>query len=246
MDMWSSHFARPLSKQLTLKWRGAGRLVVVQSITAQKSELVEELVGSGSDLSWKTFSDWDSSALLPPHVCQVGEVLHDGCRTTAKLASEPELLAAPESRGIQWSNGQYKNMSKVAPRLDRAKHHPNLACAENGSSTVEFVVTFHCRLQAKVLIFGLTTMKDHQTRPGTPCVDAMVELLQIAGKGFGPELRDFGARSSRPAMPYSGSTCTTCVRSGTSAMAGVPERAHVVQVLQQWLQCDGLGHPLQK
>jgi len=24
-------------------------------------------------------------------------------------------------------------------------------------------VTFHCRLQAKVLIFGLTTMKDHQT-----------------------------------------------------------------------------------
>lgn len=27
-DMWSSHFARPLSKQLTLKWRGAGRLVL--------------------------------------------------------------------------------------------------------------------------------------------------------------------------------------------------------------------------
>ena len=39
-------------------------------------------------------------------------------------------------------------------------------------------------------------------------------------------------RSSRPAMPYSGSTCTTCVRSGTSAMAGVPERAHVVQAPQ--------------
>ena len=26
MDMWSSHFAKPLSKQLTLQWRAGGRL----------------------------------------------------------------------------------------------------------------------------------------------------------------------------------------------------------------------------
>lgn len=35
----------------------------------------QELVGD-TDLSWQSLSDWDSSALLPPHVCQVGEVLH--------------------------------------------------------------------------------------------------------------------------------------------------------------------------
>eukprot|EP00434_Breviolum_minutum_P005829 symbB.v1.2.005140.t1/scaffold226.1/size261315/19 len=124
MDMWSSHFARPLSMQRTLEWRGEGRLVVVQSITAQKSELVEELVGSvgstSTDLTWRSLSDWDSTELLPPHICQVGEV------------------------------------------------------------------TFHCGgfCQAEVPLFGLTSMKETlEERPA--CVDAMVELLEIAGKGFG-------------------------------------------------------------
>eukprot|EP00435_Cladocopium_sp_Y103_P031290 s886_g7.t3 len=104
MDMWSSHFARPLSKQLTLQWRGAGRLVVVQSITAQKSELVEELVGS-EDLSWKSFSDWllGDPAGLRWYLMELGDpglILGRSShyfRTTAKLTSEPEVLGAPES-----------------------------------------------------------------------------------------------------------------------------------------------------
>jgi hypothetical protein len=44
------------------------------------------------------------------------------------------------------------------------------------------------------LVFHYARWSWTPMRPGTPCVDAMVELLQIAGKGFGPELRDFGAR----------------------------------------------------
>jgi hypothetical protein len=46
--------------------------------------------------------------------CQtLHQIASNPARTTAKLASEPELLAAPESRGIQWSNGQYKNMQHI-------------------------------------------------------------------------------------------------------------------------------------
>ncbi|CAE7641243.1 rnf217, partial [Symbiodinium sp. CCMP2456] len=71
MDMWSSHFARPWSRSACLDWRAGGRLVAVQSITATKFELVQELEGEGSSLSWRSHSDWDSRELLPPHICQV-------------------------------------------------------------------------------------------------------------------------------------------------------------------------------
>lgn len=87
MDMWSSDFAKHWPRKRTLEWRpSAGRLAVIQSITAAKHELVQELVGDEDEgdgpegLRWRSLSDWDSAALLPPHICQVGEVLHEGCR----------------------------------------------------------------------------------------------------------------------------------------------------------------------
>eukprot|EP00930_Biecheleria_cincta_P071126 TRINITY_DN58663_c0_g1_i1.p1 TRINITY_DN58663_c0_g1~~TRINITY_DN58663_c0_g1_i1.p1 ORF type:complete len:464 (-),score=22.09 TRINITY_DN58663_c0_g1_i1:23-1414(-) len=84
MDMWSSNFAHYWPIEQTLAWRGEGRLALIQSITAFKHELVQELVGESSvdseHLRWRSFTDWDSSALLPPHICQVGDVLHSGCQ----------------------------------------------------------------------------------------------------------------------------------------------------------------------
>ncbi|CAE7358751.1 rnf217 [Symbiodinium natans] len=53
MDMWSSHFARPWSRTACLDWRQDGRLVAVQSITATKAELVQELEGTGGSLAWR-------------------------------------------------------------------------------------------------------------------------------------------------------------------------------------------------
>merc|ERR1712070_1041595 len=84
MDMFSSGFASPWPFSRTLRWRAKqGRLVVLQSITANKSELVQELVGgnaAGDCLQWCSFSDWDSTALLPTHVCQFQDGIRPGCR----------------------------------------------------------------------------------------------------------------------------------------------------------------------
>ena len=41
----------------------------------------------------------------------------------------------------------------------------------------------------------------------------------------------YSAGELASAMPDSCGACTTCARSGTPAMAEVPERTHVVQVL---------------
>lgn len=81
MDMFSSGFAAfwPLSQ--AARYRGDGRLVVLQSITARKDELVLELVGARDGAPrWRSLSVWDSSMLLPPHVCQIGEGQRPGCR----------------------------------------------------------------------------------------------------------------------------------------------------------------------
>jgi len=98
MDMWSSDFAKPWPRDRTLAWRPhSGRLVAIQSITKDKHELVQELVGGESDpdgLCWRSLSDWDSTALLPRHVCQVGDELVDGCRC-AGTAGALELRRHP-------------------------------------------------------------------------------------------------------------------------------------------------------
>ena len=81
--------------------------------------------------------------------------------------------------------------------LDLAECGPRARCKGAGSGdrvdSLRFYnwmqhvqVTFHCGgfCQAEVPLFGLTSMKETlEERPA--CVDAMVELLEIAGKGFG-------------------------------------------------------------
>jgi len=75
MDMWSSNFARQWWPKEMMTWRPkCGRLVVIQSITAGKHELVRELVGDveKKTLAWQSFSDWKSEKLLPTHIWQCG------------------------------------------------------------------------------------------------------------------------------------------------------------------------------
>lgn len=77
--------------------------------------------------------------------------------------------------------------------LDLANCGPRARCKGQRVDSLRFFswmqhvqVTFHCGgfCQPEVPIFGLTTMKETlEERPA--CVDAIVELLQIAGKGFG-------------------------------------------------------------
>lgn len=107
MDMWSSHFARPWPRDRTLEWRGrSGRLTLIQSLTAQKHELVQELVGHSAPgpeaLRWRSHSEWDSAALLPPHICQVGDAICQGCRAQGpegELARRAHPLLSEATQG---------------------------------------------------------------------------------------------------------------------------------------------------
>lgn len=77
--------------------------------------------------------------------------------------------------------------------LDLANCGPRARCKGQRVDSLRFFSwmqhvqeTFHCGgfCQPEVPIFGLSTMKETlEERPA--CVDAIVELLQIAGKGFG-------------------------------------------------------------
>jgi len=107
MDMFSSGFAAPWPLRSAVRCRDlAGQLVVVQSITAAKCELVQELVGQECDLRWRSLSDWDSSALLPPHICQLGDELRPGCR--------PE---GPEGQRLRERHPLVSGAGPVARRL---------------------------------------------------------------------------------------------------------------------------------
>ncbi|CAE7799788.1 rnf217 [Symbiodinium microadriaticum] len=80
MDMFSSEFASAWSPDQALRMaRHAGRLLVAQTITAQKSHLLQELI-PGQTPPWMSLSDWDSMALLPQEFCRVGASLTPGCR----------------------------------------------------------------------------------------------------------------------------------------------------------------------
>ncbi|CAJ1383235.1 unnamed protein product [Effrenium voratum] len=210
MDMWSSHFARPLPRQSTLRWRNEGRLVAVQSITAEKHELVQELVGS-DDLRWRSLSEWDSGELLPPHICQVGEVLHEGCRLEPGLGDldAHPLLAERHCPGSQAS-----------------------FCLLSRRVLVP-MVTFRCGglCQSEVPLFGLTTMEEtlHQ-QPA--CADAVVELLRLAGQSF-------GATAVALALPMAiASLCLACAAREEEEAPGGPVKL-ALGGLNDSLRCEG-------
>lgn len=96
MDMFSSGFAGSWPAKEVLRMQElAGRLVVIQSITEQKSELVQEpTCGLDGSLRWVSLSDWQSMALMPPHLFHVGDKLLPGCRP-AGLSGEMLRLHHP-------------------------------------------------------------------------------------------------------------------------------------------------------
>ncbi|CAJ1398197.1 unnamed protein product [Effrenium voratum] len=91
MDMFSSEFASawPLHRAQRLQQR-CGGLLLAQSITRDRQELLQELNGS----SWRSLSDWDSQALLPSEFCRVGVDTSPGCRPPG-LSGEALRLCHP-------------------------------------------------------------------------------------------------------------------------------------------------------
>ncbi|CAL1126622.1 unnamed protein product [Cladocopium goreaui] len=126
-DMFSSEFASswPMATARSLAHRH--RLLLAQSITADKGQLLQELRGD----SWHSWSDWDSQALLPSELCGCCP----GCRPPG-LSGEMLWRCHPLLRA-----GHQEHQRRLLEELTG----PRLALEKSGAVLVAFA--FAMRVQ---------------------------------------------------------------------------------------------------